>query len=175
LTDPLKTQWESAHVLGRWYDRKTKNLESYLNDIVVAMLTGAAIVRHDRIAAETAKRQRQEAHEAYLREQERLRNEARLDAFIESKADELARLQKIISFRDYLSRQHADTKSREQDPVLRAIDDLIRRLQRSLSADTLGRAFEPSKRLRLEDLNSLLSEPSFMAPSYNLFYDSRWH
>jgi hypothetical protein len=86
-TDPLRSQWESSHFLDRWHDRKSKKLESYLNDIVVAMLTGAAIVRHNRIAAETAKRQRQEAHEAHPREQERLRYEARADALIERKAD----------------------------------------------------------------------------------------
>jgi hypothetical protein len=79
-----------------------------LNDVLVGMLTSAAIVRHHRIAAETAKRQRQEAHEAYLREQERLRYEARVDTFIESKADELAKLQKILSFRDYISKQQTD-------------------------------------------------------------------
>jgi hypothetical protein len=76
-------QLKSAHLLGRWHDRKTRNLESYLNDIMVAMLTGAAIVRHNRIAAENAKRERQEAHEAYLRKQERLKYQARVDAFVE--------------------------------------------------------------------------------------------
>jgi hypothetical protein len=57
--------WQSGHLLGRWHDRKARSLESYLNGILVAMLTGAAIVRHNRIAAEIAKRQREEAHEAY--------------------------------------------------------------------------------------------------------------
>ena len=71
LTDPLRSQWKSDHLLGRWHDRKARNLESYLNEIIIAMLTGAAIVRHNRIAAENAERQRQEAHEAHLGEQER--------------------------------------------------------------------------------------------------------
>jgi hypothetical protein len=96
--DVLQCLSISGHLLGRWHDRKVRSLESYLNDILVAMLTGAAIVRHNRIAAETAERQREEAHEAYLREQERLRYEARVNAFIEGKADELSRLQKILFF-----------------------------------------------------------------------------
>jgi hypothetical protein len=68
LTDPLRSQWESGHLLGRWYDRKVRSLETYLNNVLVGMLTGAAIVRHNRIAAETARRQKQEAHKAHMRE-----------------------------------------------------------------------------------------------------------
>jgi len=108
---------------------------------MVAMLTGAAIVRHNRIAAEMAERRRQEAYEAHLREQERLRHEAQVDAFIEGNADELARLQKILSYRDYVSRQYADAASREQDPIFRAANDLVERLQRSLSVGAVGQAF----------------------------------
>lgn len=56
LINLLRTQWQSGHLLGRWHDRKAKSLESYLNDVIVAMLTGAAIVRHNRVAAETSNR-----------------------------------------------------------------------------------------------------------------------
>ena len=56
------------------------------------------------LTAETEKRRREETHEAYPQEQERLRHQARVDAFIEGKADELAGLQKILSFRDCISR-----------------------------------------------------------------------
>jgi hypothetical protein len=144
LIDPLKSQWNSGHLLGRWYDRKGKNLESYLNDILVAMLTGAAIVRHNRIAAEAAERKRREEHEAYLLEQERLRYEAQVDALIESKADELARLQKILSFRDYISKHRTAATSPEEDAILGAVNDLVGRLQRTLSPEALRRAVKLS-------------------------------
>lgn len=124
---------------------KTTRLDTYLNDIVVAMLTGAAIVRRNRIAAEAAKRAREEAHEAYLREQERLRYEARVDAFIESKADELVRLQKIVAFRNYLSSQQMAPTSREEAAILGAVDDLLKRLRRSLSVGALRRAVNVSE------------------------------
>jgi hypothetical protein len=104
------------------------------------MLTGAAVVRHNRIAAETAERQRQEAHEAYLREQERLRYQARVDAFIESRADELARLQKILSFRNYISKRRTAPTSPEDDAILGAVNDLAARLQHSLSSEALRKA-----------------------------------
>ena len=108
------------------------------------MLIGAAIVRHNRIAAETVRRQRQEAHEAYLREQERLQNQARVDAFIESKADELVRLQKILSFRDYVSKNQEAVTSPEVDAILEAVNDLAGRLQCGLSPETLGRTVKLS-------------------------------
>ena len=140
LSDPLKSRWEPAHLLGRWHDRKTRNLESYLNDIMVAMLTGAAIVRYNRIAAENAKRERQEAHEAYLRKQERLKYQARVDAFVESKADELGRLQKILSLRDYILNRHTHATAPEVDAILAAANNLIERLQQGLSPEALQKA-----------------------------------
>jgi hypothetical protein len=111
---------------------------------MIAMLTGAAIVRHNRIAAENAERQRQEAHEAYLREQERLRYQARVDAFIEGKADELCRLQKILSFRDYISKHLTSAASPEEDAILAAANDLIERLQGCVSPEALRKAIELS-------------------------------
>lgn len=145
LTDPLRSQWKSDHLLGRWHDRKARNLESYLNEIIIAMLTGAAIVRHNRIAAENAERQRQEAHEAYLLEQKRLRHQAQADAFIESKADELGRLQKILSFRDYISTQRGTATTPEEDALFVAVDDLVDRLRHSLSLGTIKKTIELSE------------------------------
>ncbi|MBR1285392.1 hypothetical protein JQ597_25405 [Bradyrhizobium sp. AUGA SZCCT0177] len=140
LYDPLRPSWGSGNLLGRWHDRKTNKLESHINEILIAMLTGAAIVRHNRIAAETAERERQERHQAYLREQERLRREAQVDAFIEDKADQLFRLQKILSFRGYLTAQLTAVTSSEATALIDAVDDLVGRLQRDLSLDVLRRS-----------------------------------
>jgi hypothetical protein len=140
LTDPLRSQWQDGHVLGRWYDRKSSQLETCLDDMLVGMLTGAATVRNNRIAAEAEKRRREEAHEAYLKEQERLRQQAQADALIEGKADELVRLQKILAFRDHISKESGAARSPEEEAIARAVNDLIGRLQQSLSADALRRA-----------------------------------
>lgn len=124
-------------MLGRWSDRKATRLEASLEDVLVAMLTGAATARHNRIAAEAEKRRREEAHQAYAKEQERLRYQAEADAFIEGKADELIRLQKILAFRDYIVRELGAPRSLEEEAILRATNDLISRLQHGLSSDTL--------------------------------------
>jgi hypothetical protein len=96
------------------------------------------------ISAEAAERLRQEAHEAYLREQEQLRHLARVDAFIESKADELASLQKILSFRHYISTCRTAATSPEEDAILGAVNDLVGRLQRNLSPEALRQAVKLS-------------------------------
>lgn len=140
LTDPLRSQWQDGHLLGRWHDRKSSQLESQLNTVLAGMLTGAATVRHNRMAAEAEKRQREKEHETYLKEQERLRYQAQADAFIEAKADELARLQKILTFRDYISREPGEARSCEEEAILQAANDLIGRLQSGLSSDALKSA-----------------------------------
>lgn len=140
LTDPLRSQWQDDYVLGRWNDRRTSKLEALLGDVLVGMLTGAATVRHNRIAAEAEARRRHEAHEAYLKELERLRYQAQADAFIEAKADELARLQKLLAFRDYMAAELGTSRSLGDDAILGATNDFISRLKHSLSANALKKA-----------------------------------
>jgi hypothetical protein len=144
VVDPLRNQWQSDHLIGRWHDRKTRRLEDYMNEMVVAMFAGSAIVRHNRIEAETAERRRQEAHEAYVREQERLRIQARMDTAIQEKADVL---QRIAVLRDYLLEKQTEWLSRKGCSVIGAIDDLIGRLERTLS----GEAFEQGVHFVEED------------------------
>ncbi|HVR57006.1 MAG TPA: hypothetical protein VMT72_09280, partial [Pseudolabrys sp.] len=128
LVDPLRNQWQPDHVIGRWHDRSARRLEDYLQEIVIGIITGAAIVRHNRIASETAERKRQQAHEAYLAEQQRLREQAARDKFLDDKANDVARLNGIMALREHVSQQHATDSEREQDETLRAADDLIERL-----------------------------------------------
>lgn len=142
LTDPLRSQWQDGHVLGRWYDRKSSKLEAHLDDVLIGMLAGAATARHNRIAAEAEKRRREEAQEAYLKEQQRRRYQAQADAFVENKADELFRLQKILAFRDYIAREPGAPRSPDEEAIVRATNDLISRLQNGLSAGMLKSAIK---------------------------------
>src|SRR3974390_2376500 len=47
----------------------------------------------------------------------------------------LVRLQKIVTFRDYLSRHQKARTSREEIAILGAVEDLLERIRRSLSAE----------------------------------------
>jgi hypothetical protein len=130
LTDPLREHWQPGHQLGRWHDRKSTRIEGSLAAILVAAHVGFALVRHNRLADEAEARRRQEEAEARERERQRQRRIAQLDKFIEGKADEFARLQKIRSFRAYLASLQSPDKIQSCD----AADDLIGRLEESLAA-----------------------------------------
>ena len=67
-----------------------------------------------------------------------------VDAFIEGNAHELARLQEILSCSAYISKHQTATTSREEDAILGAVDDLVGRLQRSLSPGALRQAVKLS-------------------------------
>ena len=71
--------------------------------------------------------------------------QARVDPFIESKADELARLQKDFVFQGFpFETPNSCDISRGRCHSRSAVDDLVGRLQRSLSAEALGRAVKLS-------------------------------
>ena len=57
----------------------------------------------------------------------------------------LVRLQKIVAFRDYLSRHQKAPTSREEIAILGAVEDLLERLRRSLSAEALRRTVDISE------------------------------
>jgi hypothetical protein len=129
LTDPLRGHWHASHLLGRWHDRKSTRIEANLGAILVAAHVGSALVRHNRLADEAEARRRLEVAEARERERQRQRRIALLDKFIEGKADEFARLQKIRSFRAYLASLESPDTMKSCD----AADDLIGRLEESLT------------------------------------------
>lgn len=132
LIDPLRNPWQDYRILGSWRDRQSTSLENYVNDIFVAILAGAALVRHNRLAAEATERRKKEAHEARLFEQERLRKQKQVDDFIGQKADAYVRLTNLIAFRDYLSNTATSSST-----VRQAAEDLITRIKSGLSVSNL--------------------------------------
>lgn len=87
--------------------------------------------------SEITARGRQQAHEAYLIEQQRMREPGR-NAFIESNADEVARLHKVTALREHVTRQYTADADREQDDSLHAADGLIERFQEGTSDQPQG-------------------------------------
>ena len=70
-----------------------------------------------------------------------MREQAARDKFLDDKANDVARLTRIIALREHVSQQYTTVQEREQDQTLRAADDLIKRLREALSARVLGQAF----------------------------------
>jgi hypothetical protein len=142
LEDPAAYSWSPSRVLGRWYDRKTARVEDYLNDIIVTMHSGAALIRHNRLAEEEKERRRQEAAERLQRMQERKERIAKREAFIAEKAKDYARLTELKAFNEYLAGQ---PKSPDVDGVAaigRVAQELVDRLTRALSASELNQQID---------------------------------
>lgn len=94
ITDPTRYRWGGKHVVGRWHDRASKKLESYLGAAMVALVTAAALVKHRR--AEEAEQARLRAEEKERREKEaarRTRAEKRR-TFLIGSANDYADLQR---------------------------------------------------------------------------------
>jgi hypothetical protein len=83
-----------------------------------------------------------------------------VDAFIEGKAGELARRQKILSFRDYISKHHTATTSREEDAILGAVDDLVGRYAAFLPRPLDERLSFPTRRVARATTPTDRNDPS---------------
>jgi hypothetical protein len=105
LTNPAAYFWKPEYLLGRWYDRKTGRVEDHLNDIIITMHSGAALIRHLRELANEKERIRQEAADRVRREEERKQRIAKREAFVGQKASAYAQLTSRRAFSEYLSSQ----------------------------------------------------------------------
>jgi hypothetical protein len=103
VTDPSQYRWNGEHVVGRWHDRGSKQLEQYIGEAIVALVTGAAMAKHRRAEAERQERIRAEAAEARRKEEARREREKRRVKFLEDKSDEYARFSMLSDFNDFLS------------------------------------------------------------------------
>lgn len=151
LENPAAYSWRPEHALGRWYDRKTTRVEDHLNDIIVRMHSGAALVRYNRLAAEEAEQRRQQAAERLRRMQERKERAAKRQAFIEQKAEEYERLRKFEAFGQHLAAQAGGSEAAAIAAIRRAAQETIDRLSRALSAAVLGQEISRLDLYRPED------------------------
>jgi hypothetical protein len=138
LENPAASYWKPEHLLGRWYDRTTKRVEDYLNEIVVTMHSGAALVQQIRLAAEEEERRRQEAADRLRRMQERKQRIAKREAFIEEKAIVYAQLTRLRAFGEYLSGQSQDPNAGAVATIERVAQEMIQRLTNALSVSELN-------------------------------------
>ncbi|WP_342712559.1 hypothetical protein AAFG13_15690 [Bradyrhizobium sp. B124] len=137
LSNPAEFRWSKERVLGRWYDRKSVNLEKQLREVVVGMIAGAVVIRRNRLAAEERERIRQQRIEQYHREQRRLERLAKQEAFIEEKAKQYARLRQIQAFADHLANQEAANYAGSS--LIKAVaTQIIESLGYRLSAEVLN-------------------------------------
>lgn len=138
LENPAAYSWKPEHLLGRWYDRKTTRVEDCLNDIIVAMHSGAALIRHHRLIAEEEERRRQEAADRLRRMQGRKERMAKREAFIEQKAKDYSRLIQLNAFNEYLAGQPKGPDIGAVASIGRVAQEIVDRLTHALSVAELN-------------------------------------
>ena len=142
LTNPAAYFWKPENLLGRWYDRKTGRVEDHLNDIIIAMHSGAALIRHLRELADEKERIRQETADRVRREEERKQRIAKREAFVGHKASAYARLTRLRAFSEYLARQSKGSDAGAVARIGRVTEELVDRLTQALSVSALNREID---------------------------------
>ncbi|OYU88218.1 MAG: hypothetical protein CFE29_17945 [Bradyrhizobiaceae bacterium PARB1] len=99
------TSWSSDRQLGRWYDRKSTTVEQQINEVIIAMYAGSALLRHNRAVIEEREKQRQEAAERRQKERERQDRILKRESFVRQKSKEYMELRELQAFSEYFSQQ----------------------------------------------------------------------
>ncbi|UZE49311.1 hypothetical protein [Rhodopseudomonas sp. P2A-2r] len=146
LVSPSWTSWSTDRILGRWHDRKAAALEQQLNEVVVAMYAGVALLKHNRAKLEERQRLHQEEMERRERERARQDRIAKREAFVRQKAKEHAELVELRSFSRHLDGETAGPDMRNAAAIAAVTRDMIDRLENCLSGLALD---EEIKRLKL--------------------------
>jgi hypothetical protein len=101
IWDPTASYWNPERTIGHWYDRRSKKLEAFLVDAIVAMEVAVPAI-NGRLAAEAeAERLRNHAEQRRRKlEARRLRAERQLE-YVLKKSDELAQLQRVLALKQH--------------------------------------------------------------------------
>jgi hypothetical protein len=146
LVSPIWTSWSSDRILGRWHDRKAATIEQQLNEVVVAMYAGVALLKHNRAAVEERKRLQQEEADRRQRERDRQDRIAKREAFVRQKSKEYAELVELRSFSSHLDGETVGPDVPNAAAIAAVARDMVDRLEYSLSGSALD---EEVDRLKL--------------------------
>lgn len=145
LVSPVWTSWSSDRILGRWHDRKAGTVEQQLNDVVVAMYAGVALLKHNRTKLEERQRLHQEEMDRRERERDRQERIAKREAFVRQKAKEHAELAELRSFSRHLDGETVGPDMPNAAAIAGVARDMVHRLEFSLSGSALDEEIERLK------------------------------
>jgi hypothetical protein len=131
------TNWQHDRILGRWHDRKSAAIEQKLDEVVVAMHAGAALLRHNREAAEERERHRQEEADRRRRDLERQERVAKREAYVRQKSKEFADLLELRKFSEHLDGEVQCSETPHASAIAVVARKMLGRLEASLKATSL--------------------------------------
>ena len=98
ISDPLQARWQSDPIFGRWRDRKATRLEEYLGEMMVALITGGAMARHQRAKEAEEARLAKEAEERRREHELQRRLLEKVTAFFDGKGGQVCATRKARKF-----------------------------------------------------------------------------
>lgn len=138
ITDPACHSWNNEHVIGRWYDRKTRRLEEYLGEVMIVLAPAAALIKHRRAEAEEQARIRAEQAELRRREAARRERAAKRHDFLLKKADAYAQHTKLLEFCEFLESQVSANRNEPVDRLAAILRRLVEDKRREFGRSALN-------------------------------------
>ncbi|WP_298161776.1 hypothetical protein [Acidocella sp.] len=138
ICDPLQAAWRSAPVFGRWYDRKTSGVETYINEMMVTLVTGAAIAKNQRAKEAEQARLAKEAEERRQENERQARLLARATEFLTEKAKKHELLERIVRLGRFLDLDTDATDAGQFSELRSTFDFVVAHLRQQISANNLN-------------------------------------
>jgi hypothetical protein len=137
FTDATRSVWDQNGLVGRWRDRRSKQLEDYLDEAMAALVASSVAVKHRLAEAAERERRRAEELEQRRREQERREREARRRAFMIKKAEDYAVYQKLVAFADFMERHTARESNEAHDCFVAELKFLVAATRKGFDKEAL--------------------------------------
>jgi hypothetical protein len=150
IYDPLQTGWRSNPILGRWYDRKSSGVETYLNEMMVTLASGAAIAKEQRAKEAEEARLAKEAEERRKENEKQLRLLTRTTEFLAEKVKKHELLEKIMRLEEFLGLASATSEDCPFPELKSAFDFVLANLRREISAKDLNKEIVDTRLLDKE-------------------------
>lgn len=138
VTDPTRYRWYRENLVGRWHDRKAKRLEDQLSAVIIALVAGAAAIKHYR--AEEAEKARLAEEAAERRRQESARRERakkRLEHLVDL-ADDLHDLARMRSLEEFLRLKGLGEGNEPADRLTRVLAEYLEIRESRFDRDALN-------------------------------------
>jgi hypothetical protein len=125
VSDPSRYSWQNEHLIGRWYDRKTKTLEAYLGEVIIALSPAAVLIKHRRAEEEEQARIRAEEAERRRREEARRQRAAKRHEFLLKKAETYAKYMALLKFCNFLEAEIGSSLNEPADRLASILRSLV--------------------------------------------------
>ena len=142
LRDPSTYRWNRQDLIGHWRDRKTKPLERYLNEALVALAVGASEIRYRQAeAAEKERLRLAEVERQRLECERRERTQKRRERFHEI-AEKLEQHRKLKALADHLEQRPDGLGASESMRLIVELRQVTDDLMQEVSAKAIHQNFQ---------------------------------